>query len=222
MKSPQLLLKQKIVAIDDHEMILNGVVSLLQKKYPEAEIQQAKTRQEGLELIAGLNPNLVIVDLVIPEQPGGKASGEIGIALLDTLMKEYATLNIAVLSANPNPLIRLKPRIDNHNGGFTVSEKGWQMEEIFEMINLALNEKTCLPKEMKLRLELKPEWLTLLRLAFQKGLTDKEIAKQMSVSEKTVQNYFNKVQDVLSIYPEEGQNLRILTSIKAREAGLID
>jgi DNA-binding NarL/FixJ family response regulator len=213
---------QYIVAIDDHEMILSGVVNLLRAKYPDADIQVAQTRQAGEELIASLHPQLVVMDLAIPERPGSKDSAEVGVALIETLIKQYPMLNIAVLSANTNPLVRLKPQIDNHEGGFTVSSKGWTAEAIAQKVNMALEGGRYLPKEMKLGLELKPEWLELLRLAFQEGLTDKMIAKRMNISEKTVQNYFHKVQDVLEVYAGEGQNLRIQTNIRAREAGLID
>lgn len=214
--------KQYIVAIDDHEMILSGIVSLLKAKYPDAEIQVAQTRQAGEELITSLRPQLVVMDLAIPERTGGKDSPEVGVALVETLIKQDPTLNIAVLSANTNPLVRLKPQIDNHEGGFTVSSKAWSAVAIVQKVNMAMEGGRYLPKEMKLGLELKPEWLELLRLAFQEGLTDKMIAKRMNISEKTVQNYFHKVQDVLDVYPEEGQNLRIQTNIKAREAGLVD
>lgn len=211
-----------IVAIDDHEMILNGIINLLQQRYPDALVQVAQNRQAGEELIVELNPDLVVIDLAIPNQPGGKTSAEIGVTLLEQLMQQSPQLNIAILSANVAPLVRLKPQIDNHEGGFTVSDKGWAVEEIIKRINMALEGGRYLPKEMKLRLELRPEWLELLRLAFQEGLTDKMIAKRMGVSEKTVQNYFHKVQDVLEVYLEEGQNLRIQTGLKARAAGLID
>ncbi len=222
MKLAESTPKQRIIAIDDHTMILNGVANLLQQKYAEAEVQVAQTRQAGLELIARFHPDLVVLDLAIPDRSGEKASAEIGVALVETLIRQYPTLNIAVLSANTNPLIRLKPQIDNHEGGFTVSDKGWASEEIVKKVNMALEGGRYLPKDMKLGLEFKSEWLELLRLAFQEGLTDKMIAKRMSVSEKTVQNYFHKVQDVLEVYPEEGQNLRIQTGNKAREIGLID
>ena len=213
---------QKIIAIDDHEMILSGVVNLLKTKYPTAAIQVAQTRQAGEELIASLHPSLVVMDLAIPERTNGKPSAEVGVGLVETLLQQYPTLNIAVLSANSNPLVRLKPQIDNHEGGFTISDKGWATETILQKVNMSLEGGRYLPREMKLGLELKPEWLDLLRLAFQEGLTDKMIAKRMSISEKTVQNYFHKVQDVLEVYPEEGQNLRIQTSNKARAVGLID
>lgn len=222
MKLPESMSKQRIIAIDDHTMILNGVVNLLKQKYVEAEVQVAQTRQAGLELIAHFHPDLVVIDLAIPDRSGEKASAEIGVALVETLIRQYPTLNIAVLSANTNPLIRLKPQIDNHEGGFTVSDKGWANEEIVKKVNMALEGGRYLPKDMKLGLEFKSEWLELLRLAYQEGLTDKMIAKRMNVSEKTVQNYFHKVQDVLEVYLEEGQNLRIQTGNKAREVGLID
>ena len=69
---------------------------------------------------------------------------------------------------------------------------------------------------------MKPEWLKLLNLAFEKGLQDKAIAENMCVSERMVRHYWSKLQDVLNIYPEEGKNIRIQTEIKARSEGLID
>ena len=69
---------------------------------------------------------------------------------------------------------------------------------------------------------MKPEWLKLLNLAFEKGLQDKAIAENMCVSERMVRHYWSKLQDVLNIYPEEGKNIRIQTEIKARLEGLID
>lgn len=211
-----------IVAIDDHEMILNGMADLLKRIYPGAAIWVAQTRQAGQELIASHHPNLAVIDLTIPETTDSKASAEVGVGLLESLMQHYPSLNIAVLSANANPLVRLKPQIDNHEGGFTVSDKGKSSDDIVKKINMALEGGRYLPREMKLGLELRPEWLELLRLAFQEGLTDKAIAQRMNVAEKTVQNYFSKVQDVLEIYREEGHNLRSQTARKAREVGLID
>ncbi len=75
---------------------------------------------------------------------------------------------------------------------------------------------------MQAGLEVKPEWLTLLTLAFGEGLQDKAIAQRMRVSERTVRHYWTKVQDALEIYPEEGKNIRIQTEMRSREEGLID
>jgi DNA-binding NarL/FixJ family response regulator len=56
---------------------------------------------------------------------------------------------------------------------------------------------------MRNGLEVKPEWLEVLNLAFRDGLQDKAIAESMHVSERTVRHYWTKVQDALEVYPEE-------------------
>ena len=211
-----------IVVIDDHELVLDGTVNLLKDHYPDATIQIAQTRQAGQALIEQLQPDLVVVDLSIPESEGDTARFETGIELLKTLMQCYPTLNIVVQSMNPKPLVRLKPMIDDHEGGFTIADKKLRRDEMLTKLDMALKGGTFLPKEMKLGLEVKPEWLELLRLAYQEGLQDKAIAKEMNISDRTVRNYWTKVQDALSVYPEDNQNLRTQVGIRAREEGLID
>jgi DNA-binding NarL/FixJ family response regulator len=211
-----------IVVIDDHELVLDGTVNLLKDHYPNATIQIAQTRQAGQALIEQLRPDLVVVDLSIPESEGATARFEIGIELLKFLMQHYPTLNIVVQSMNPKPLVRLKPMIDDHEGGFTIADKKLRRDEMLTKLDMALNGGTYLPKEMKLGLEVKPEWLELLRLAYQEGLQDKAIAKEMNISDRTVRNYWTKVQDALGVYPEDNQNLRTQVGIRAREEGLID
>jgi DNA-binding NarL/FixJ family response regulator len=71
-------------------------------------------------------------------------------------------------------------------------------------------------------LEVKPEWLEVLKLAFDEGLQDNAIAERMYKSERLIRHYWTKIQDLLEVYPEKGKNLRILTLKRAREAGLID
>jgi hypothetical protein len=44
----------------------------------------------------------------------------------------------------------------------------------------------------------------------------------MNAHERTIRNYWTKLQDALEIYPEEDKNLRVLTLKKAREEGLLD
>lgn len=215
-------MKLTIVVIDDHELVLDGTVNTLQQKYPEAEVLIAQTKREGQELIDSAHPDLVVVDLAIPETPDAQARIESGIELLKHLMQQYPLLNIVVQSANVRPLVRLKPMIDDHEGGFTIADKTLRRDEMLKKVSMALDGGRYLPKEMKLGLEVKPEWLEVLRLAFKEGLQDKAIAKRMNLSERTVRHYWTKLQDALSVYPEDDQNLRIQVEIRAREEGLVD
>lgn len=208
--------------VDDQELALYATINVLKPQYPNAEIIEAHTAQEALNLIVNNLPDLAIVDLSMPETAGESARTDAGIQLLRTLMEKYRSLNIVVQSAYPRSLIRLKPLISSHEGGFTVADKSLSMKEMLTKVDWALNGVIYTPKEMRVVIEVKPEWLEMLELAFNKGLQDKEIAKQMQIAERTVRHYWKNVQDVLEVYPNEGQNLRIQTEIRAREEGLID
>jgi DNA-binding NarL/FixJ family response regulator len=118
--------------------------------------------------------------------------------------------------------VRLKPAIDTHQGGFTIADKNLPMKEMLTKVDWALKGLIYTPRDMRTGIEVKPEWLEVLRLAFKEGLQDKAIAEEMNVSERTVRHYWTKVQDALDVYPETGKNIRIQTEIRAREEGLID
>ncbi|MEC4812304.1 MAG: response regulator transcription factor [Scytonema sp. PMC 1069.18] len=214
--------QQKFVVVDDQELVLYATINVLEQNYPEALILQAKTSQEALNLIASNNPDVIIVDLSMPETKGDFARTDTGIQLLKTIMQQYPTLNIVVQSAYARSLVRLKPAISLHEGGFTVADKSLPMNEMLTKVDWALKGLNCTPKEMRSGLELKPEWLEMLQLAFKEGLTDKAISEQMNIAERTVRHYWTKIQDALSVYPDSGKNLRIQTENRAREEGLID
>ncbi len=217
--------KPKIIIVDDHPLILGGTFNILKQQYPEAELLTAKTAEEFLDRVKRIDPDLVVIDLSIPEKSGMTAQVEIGIQLLQQLMNDYPQLNLMVQSSYIKALIRIKHEIDSHQGGFTLADKGLSTQDMLIRMNWSLQGLTH-TKDLNTQLEIKPEWLEVLSLAFEEGLTDKMIAKEMNVAERTVRHYWTKIQDVLDIYPEdskkEGKNLRVQTEIRAREEGLID
>jgi len=214
--------QQKILVIDDHESVLHGTVSVLQREYPDAEILTAQTADSAVKLIEQSRPNLVVVDLSIPEASGALARTETGIQLLRMLLRRYPNLNIVVQSAHTQSLVRLKPAINTHEGGFTIADKSLSVREMLTKVEWSFQGLVYTPREMRTGLELKLEWLEVLRLAFQEGLQDKAIAEKMNMSERTVRHYWTQVQDALGVYPDIGKNIRIQTEMKARELGLID
>ena len=166
-------------------------------------------------------PDLMIVDLSIPETSRTTAHVEHGLGLLKFLMQDYPNLNLMVQSSNVQALIRLMPEIDAHQGGFTIADKSLRVDAFLVRMEWAMQGLTH-TKDLQTDLEVKPEWLELLRLAFDEGLQDKAIAQTMYTSSRKIRHYWSKIQDALKIYPEEGKNLRALTQIRAREKGLID
>ncbi len=195
---------------------------MLKSHYPQAEILTAKTTQNALQQVKAFQPDLVIMDLSLPEISGDTAETNQGIKILEILMKNHTTLNLVVQSSHVKALVRIKPDIDAHEGGFTVADKGLSSQEMLKRFDLALIGVTH-TKDLRIPPgEVKPEWLEVLNLAFEEGLEDKVIAKPMKVSLKTVRNYWKKVQDVLGVYLKDGKSLRIETEKRAREEGFID
>lgn len=213
---------QKILVVDDHESVLGGTVSVLEKEFPEAQIRTAATAQDAQAKLESTLPDLLVIDLALPSESGESSQVETGIQMLRSVMANHTELNIVVQSAHVKSLIRLKPLIDIHQGGFTIVDKSLPMREMLEKVDWALKGLIYTPRDMRTGIEVKPEWLEVLQLAFGDGLQDKAIAERMSVSERTVRHYWTKVQDALSVYPDSGKNIRIQTEIRAREEGLID
>lgn len=216
--------KLKFVVIDDHELVLDGTLNLLRRQYPETEILTAQTAEMAVERVEKAKPDLVVMDLSIPEKAGESAKTDTGIQLLRTLLKNYQTLNLLVQSTYIKALVRIRPEIDAHQGGFAIADKSLSSKEMLNRAGWVLQGLTHTKdiKAVQNGLEVKPEWLTVLSLAFEEGLQDKAIAERMYVSERMVRHYWTKVQDVLGVYLEAGKNMRILTEMRAREAGLID
>lgn len=211
-----------IVIVDDHESVLEGTLGVLQKQYPDTKFFTAQNAQIAKEQIDSVQPDLVIMDLSIPPQAKEKAQTDVGIQLLRSLMNAYPQLNFVVQSAHVRSLVRLKPTIEIHQGGFTISDKSSPMREMLTRVDWALQGLVYTPREMRTNLEIKPEWLEVLQLAFRDGLQDKAIASQMNISERTVRHYWTRVQDALGVYPDAGKNIRIQTEIRARQEGLVD
>jgi DNA-binding NarL/FixJ family response regulator len=211
-----------ILVVDDHESVLSSTVSILKQRCPSAEFLTASAAEAALKHLKTSKVDLAVIDLSIPEKRGDAAQPENGIRLLRNLMEQYPTLNIVVQSAHVKTLIRLKPAIATHEGGFTIADKSLPMQEMLVKVDWALQGVIYTPEEMRTGLEVKPEWIEVLKLAFQEGLQDKAIAERMNVAERTVRNYWTKIQDALLVYPSEGKNIRIQTQLQAREKGLID
>lgn len=214
----------KFMLLDDHESVLNGTIAILNKNYPSAEFNTATNASDVFDKIINYQPDLLIMDLSIPEKMNMVSRVDTGIQLIKVLIDNYSHLNLLIQSAHLKTLVRIRPYIDNHQGGFTVADKSLPASEILTRVDWALQGLTHTKDIQGIQsgLEVKLEWLKVLNLAFEEGLQDKAIAENMCISERMVRHYWSKLQDALNIYPEAGKNIRIQTEIKARAVGLID
>lgn len=220
-RSASHTMTQTFLVVDDHEAILEGTVPALKRTYPTAEIFTAQDIQTAQTQIGYYHPTLVVLDLSVPQQPYAIASAEVGIQFLKMLIESQLAPNIVVLSTNIRPLVQLKPMINAYEGGFAAMDKSLPIKEMLRLVDFALRGSIYLPPELRSRSEFDRKWLEVLTLKFQEGLTDRAIAERMQVSDRTVRNYWVRLQDALGIYDEPDKDLRIQIAIAARKLGLL-
>ncbi len=210
------------LVVDDHETILEGTVPALKKAYPNVEVYTAQDVQTAQAQVSEHHPNLILLDLSLPSAPMGIASPDIGLQFLKQLMESRFAPNLMVLSTNIRPLVQLKPAINAYEGGFAAVDKAMPIREMLRLMDFALRGSIYLPPELRSRAEFDRRWLEVLTLKFQEGLTDKAIADRMQISDRTVRNYWIRLQDALGVFDEPDKDLRIQIEIAARQLGLIN
>ncbi len=214
--------RQTFLVVDDHETILEGTVPALKKTYPTVEVFTAQDVQSAQEQVRLYRPSLIMLDLSLPATRTGIASPDIGMQFLKRLMESHAAPNLMVLSTNITPLVQLKPVINAYEGGFAAVDKAMPIREMLRLVDFALRGSIYLPPELRARAEFDRRWLEVLTLKFHEGLTDKAIADRMKISDRTVRNYWIRLQDALGVYDEPDKDLRIQIEIAARKLGLIN
>ncbi len=218
----------KILLIDCQFICVSGTINLLSSAYTGVEILTIETTENVLYHVYQFQPDLVIMDILLPYSPHTLPKINIGQQLLKTLLNKYPSLNIFVQSNYIKTLVQLKNEIKTHQGGFIVGNKNLSPQEILTRVNLALQGVTHI-KDIKgtyWESKIKPECLKVLYLAFKEGLQDKTIAQHICVSERMVRHYWDELQQSLNIdcseLKNQGKNIRAMTHIRAREEGLID
>lgn len=82
--------KHKILIADDHAMVRDGVKNLIQQNKDLAVIGEARSGNEALELYEKLQPDLLIMDISMPDMNGMEVSR--------TILAKNPNANIVILS----------------------------------------------------------------------------------------------------------------------------
>jgi DNA-binding NarL/FixJ family response regulator len=85
----------RILIVDDHPVLRNGLARLIDSKSGFEVCGEAGDANEAMDLIKKLKPDLAVIDLVLP--------GESGIALTKRIRMEFPKLPVVVLSMHEEP-----------------------------------------------------------------------------------------------------------------------
>ena len=68
---------QKLLVVDDHESVLSGTVSILEKEYPQMVIRTAMTAEDTEAKLIAEFPDLLLMDLSILAVRGSSRGQEV-------------------------------------------------------------------------------------------------------------------------------------------------
>lgn len=203
--------KISILIVDDHPLVREGLFEILKKQEKINVIGLAKNGLEALEFFKKYKPDIVLMDIVMPEMNGIEATKEIRkikpnakIIMLTTFMDEediYKAFKAGAMAY----LLKDQPTKEILDTIFAVNDGR-------KIIPPAIAEKLAehLPCP-----ELTGREMEILTLMV-RGLSNKEISKQLNISEGTIKAHINM------IFIKLGVKSRTQAVILAVKKGLVE
>jgi DNA-binding NarL/FixJ family response regulator len=200
--------KTRVLLVDDHEVVRRGVAGLVRDAHPDWEVcGEASSGREAIAAAARLNPDIVVMDISMPDMNGFEATREIlksspGAEVLILSMHESEEIVHQVLSAGARgyilkqdagtDLITALEAIRQHKLFFTprVSEvvlKGY-------LGRAAAQASPDRPFSL-----LSPRELQIVKLVAE-GKSNKEVANTLKISIKTVESHRAHIMQKLGLH----------------------
>ena len=191
----------RILLVDDHEIVRRGLKELLTEEFPKAVFGESNTVPQAREMIVQKEWDLVLLDINLP---GGS-----GLDMLGELRQLRPQAAVLVLSSYPEEEFALRSFKLGAAGYLTKASVADEMLTAVKKVlsggkyvSAALAEKiaTALGRGMDQELHetLSTRELEVLRRVVT-GRTIKEIAAELSLSEKTIGTYRSRISEKLGV-----------------------
>ena len=194
----------RLLVVDDHEVVRQGLVALLDRRAGFQVVAEAGTVSEAIEAARRFRPDLVIMDIRLPDGSGIEACREIRaelpetrVVILTSFPDEEAVLSAIVAGASGYLLKQIRAR-DLVSALETVGRGD-------SLLDPAVTEKV-LERVRRIASGSEPDELAALTaqerkilLLVAEGMTNKEIAAEIFLSDKTVKNYVSSILSKLNL-----------------------
>ncbi|HET7026416.1 MAG TPA: response regulator transcription factor [Candidatus Limnocylindrales bacterium] len=188
----------RLLVVDDHEVVRQGLVALLARRESFQVVAEAGTVAEAVEQAHRFEPDIVIMDVRLPDGSGIEACRDIRaerpttrVIMLTSYPDEEAVLASIVAGASGYLLKQIRGRdlvaaIETVGRGESLLDPAVTervLERVRRIATGTQNEELA---------QLTPQEQKILMLVAE-GKTNKEIASDVFLSDKTVKNYVSSI-----------------------------
>jgi DNA-binding NarL/FixJ family response regulator len=202
----------RLLVVDDHPVVRDGLTGMLDGQPDMTVVAQARNGREALLQAQRHDPDVILMDLRMPEMDGATAIGE-----LKRRGQRAAVLVLTTYDSDDH----IVPAIEAGATGYLL--KDTPREDLYRAVRAANRGESTLTAVVATRVmgrmrdsaqRLSPREVDVLKLAA-RGHTNREIGRAIHVSEATVKTH------LLRAYDKLGVNDRTAAVVTALERGLI-
>ena len=181
-------IRVRILIVDDHFIVRTGLRSLISTESDLAVIGEAAEAAEAIQQFETLRPDLVLMDLRLPDKSGHEVTRHI--RLID------AQASILMLSAFEGD-VDIHTALEAGASGYVL--KSVTAEELMPAIRAVASGRRWIPSEVATRLKQRNSFedLTLRELEvltqLSRGLANKEIADTLGITEYTTKGHLKNI-----------------------------
>jgi two-component system response regulator DevR len=194
----------RLLVVDDHEVVRQGLVALLDRRAGFEVVAQAGTVAEAIAGASRYRPDVVVMDVRLPDGSGIEACREIRSAQPDT--------RVVMLTSYPDEEAVLSAIIAGASGYILKQVRGRDLVAAIEsvgrgdsLLDPAVTEKVLQRVRTAASGGASDELADLtaqerkILLLVAEGKTNKEIAADVFLSDKTVKNYVSSILSKLNL-----------------------
>ena len=188
----------KILLVDDHQMVRLGLKSYLELQDDIAEVSEAVNGKEGVEQGLASRPDVIIMDIVMPEMNGIEAT----LAIL----KEWPEAKILILTSYLDNE-KIYPVLDAGAHGYML--KTSSAEEILRAVKKVAKGEFAIETEVSKKVEYHRNHIELhedltarerdILGLLAKGYENQRIADELFISLKTVKTHVSNILSKLEV-----------------------
>ncbi len=195
--------KTRVMIVDDHEVVREGLRSLLRRREELAVVGEADSVASAIEEARKTEPDVVIMDVRLPDGSGVEACREIRAERPDTkvlMLTSYADEEAVFASIMAGAVGYLLKQTSTRTL-IEAIERAMKGESLLDpavtqrVLERVRSGKQDEDEELALLSEQERKILDLIA----EGKTNKEIAKEIFLSDKTVKNYVSSILSKLSL-----------------------